>query len=58
MNYTKCVCCNLPFTSQNVYSRAGWKETQISGMCEKCFDEACYFPEEDEDIPVDHTDYE
>lgn len=36
---TTCVSCGQPFSAQNVYSVLGWKETQISGYCECCFDE-------------------
>jgi hypothetical protein len=27
-----------PLTTANVKSAAGWQETQISGICETCFD--------------------
>jgi hypothetical protein len=33
-----CISCGQPFTDGNVHSDAGWRETQISGMCEDCFD--------------------
>ena len=36
--YKECINCSQPFTDKNVYSQDGWKETQISGMCEQCFD--------------------
>jgi len=36
--YHHCVECEEPFTPSNVYSADGWKETQISGLCEDCFD--------------------
>ena len=35
-----CVICKKPFTDKNVFTDAGWRETQITGFCEKCFDEA------------------
>ncbi len=35
---THCIACGSRFTDANVYSEAGWLETQISGMCELCFD--------------------
>lgn len=47
MNYVQCVFCKQPFSDVNVYSELGWKETQISGMCETCFDECCKECEED-----------
>lgn len=43
-----CVECGKPFTKENVTSSAGWRETQISGMCEKCFDRLF-----DEDAPLE-----
>lgn len=36
--YTHCLRCKDAFTDSNVYSALGWKETQISGFCESCFD--------------------
>lgn len=32
-------CGDLFEPGVNVHSDAGWKETQISGFCENCFDE-------------------
>lgn len=37
--YTNCLVCKEEFSNKNVYSREGWRETQISGFCEKYFDE-------------------
>jgi len=34
----KCMDCDQPFTQANVTTAAGWKETQISGFCEVCYD--------------------
>lgn len=34
-----CVECKEAFTNKNVFTLDGWKETQISGYCEKCFDD-------------------
>ena len=36
--YTQCVSCLDPFSPNNTRTKAGWSETQISGMCEDCFD--------------------
>jgi uncharacterized protein YbdZ (MbtH family) len=36
--YTKCVNCSEPFSDKNVKTPGGWRETQISGLCEDCFD--------------------
>lgn len=33
-----CCTCGERFTSDNVFTDAGWAETRISGMCERCFD--------------------
>ncbi len=35
---TYCVGCGERFTTANVWSDAGWYETQISGLCESCYD--------------------
>lgn len=35
----RCIHCKQPFTHDNIFSADGWAETQISGCCEKCFDE-------------------
>ena len=42
-----CWECRLPFTAQNVFTPAGWRETAISGMCEACWDKM--FKEEPEE---------
>lgn len=36
--YTRCTDCAKPFEPSNTKTRAGWRETQITGMCESCFD--------------------
>lgn len=36
----RCFACGEFFSSENVFTDAGWRETEISGMCEKCFDAA------------------
>ncbi len=38
MTYTKCIACHLPFSAANVFTEAGARETQLSGLCEACFD--------------------
>lgn len=35
---THCVRCREPFGKHNVFTDAGWSETNISGLCERCFD--------------------
>lgn len=34
-----CTSCREHFSEDNVHTSDGWKETQISGMCENCYDE-------------------
>jgi hypothetical protein len=41
-----CSDCGAGFSALNVHSAAGWKETQISGMCEDCFDALFAEPED------------
>ena len=43
--HTECCLCRTHFDENNVHSAAGWRETQISGYCEDCFD--ALFDEED-----------
>lgn len=38
MKFKGCVSCKETFSAANTSSPLGWKETQISGFCEKCFD--------------------
>lgn len=38
MSNKHCVMCKEEFGHNNVFTDAGLKETQISGMCEVCFD--------------------
>lgn len=33
-----CISCGEKFSDKNVFTELGWKETKISGMCEKCWD--------------------
>lgn len=33
-----CISCGEEFSDKNVFTKAGWKETKISGYCEKCWD--------------------
>lgn len=36
-----CIQCKQPFKQGvNVYTKDGWNETRLSGLCEKCFDES------------------
>lgn len=48
--YTHCIECGEVFSGSNVHSVEGALETQISGMCEDCFDEVCA------DIEDEHED--
>lgn len=38
ITFARCIECRKPFTYKNTFTNAGWKETQISGYCEQCFD--------------------
>ena len=33
-----CVACKEPFSAKNVWTPAGWREIEISQMCEECWD--------------------
>jgi len=33
-----CSACRKLFSNANTHTALGWKETQISGFCEDCFD--------------------
>jgi hypothetical protein len=41
-----CVKCKEEFSAKNVFTPLGWKETQLSGFCEACFDRL--FADDDE----------
>lgn len=47
IQYDTCVNCNEPFCDRNTHTIAGWRETQISGFCEDCFDEIMQEAEEE-----------
>ena len=34
----KCIGCKQPFSSENIFTDAGWREAAISQTCEICFD--------------------
>jgi hypothetical protein len=56
VTFTKCVGCTRPFSDENCFTQAGWQETQISGVCERCFDQMCADAEaeEEEEMPEDN----
>lgn len=33
-----CINCGSEFSPENTHSPEGWRETQISGFCEDCFE--------------------
>ena len=41
-----CSDCGAGFSSANTHSAAGWRDTQIVGMCEDCFDALHEEPED------------
>lgn len=49
LNYTHCVYCKEEFSKENVFTQEGAVETQISGMCEQCFDAIFEYYDEEED---------
>lgn len=34
-----CIKCKEPISQSNVYTSAGYREYEISGLCENCYDE-------------------
>ncbi|CAN0620309.1 conserved protein of unknown function [Burkholderia multivorans] len=54
LNTGVCISCGQPFTADNVFTDAGWRETRISQTCERCFD-ALFDEEDDEDESTEHT---
>jgi len=50
LGYNHCHVCHNGFTPANVFTPAGWRETQISGTCEKCFDELFTEGEEEDHV--------
>lgn len=36
--WNTCCECGHCFSSGNTFTPAGWRDTQIVGMCEKCYD--------------------
>lgn len=46
--FFSCVVCDKPFSKANTHTKEGWRETQVTGFCENCFDET-FNDEEDED---------
>lgn len=47
--YRLCLRCRKEFTEENVHSDSGWRETQISGLCEDCFDLITNFDDENDE---------
>lgn len=39
LRFERCYSCSEEFTEKNVFTSLGWRETQISGTCEECFNE-------------------
>jgi len=37
LKFPKCMFCLEDFTDDNCQTKAGWRETQIAGICENCF---------------------
>jgi hypothetical protein len=47
--FYRCRTCKRGFTSANVKTHLGWKETQISGTCETCWDDMFKDSDEEEE---------
>jgi hypothetical protein len=39
VNHSSCLKCKEGFSDKNCFTPSGWRETQITGYCEKCFDQ-------------------
>lgn len=50
MEDINCISCGEKIDYSNTRTKDGWKEVSISGMCEKCFDNCTFDPEENLDI--------
>jgi hypothetical protein len=49
LRFTHCRCCGQAFSEFNTFSEAGWIETQVSRLCEVCFDVVSDLPRKDAD---------
>jgi len=66
IKHASCVACKDRFSDANCFTQAGWQETQISGLCERCFDQICAEEDDEEaqecalmdDSPVKDSDEE
>jgi hypothetical protein len=38
LTHEYCIACGEDFSNENTFTAEGWCETQISGMCENCFE--------------------
>lgn len=47
--HSSCIQCGEAISSENVFTKNGWKEVGITGLCEVCFDHSCYVLDEDID---------
>ena len=41
-----CTMCNQEINKDNTFTKDGWKETEITGLCEVCFDHSTFSLEE------------
>lgn len=51
VTHIKCVSCAQRFSDENCFTQEGWQETQISGLCERCFDSAMQEVPDDDHCP-------
>lgn len=56
VRHVTCVICKERFSDANCFTQEGWQETQLSGLCERCFDQICLdaAAEEEEEMPEDN----
>lgn len=52
-----CGVCSRPFGPRNTHSPAGWRDTQIVGYCEDCYDALFSDDDPDNDRPTDDLDF-
>ena len=48
--FRSCHVCREDFSQGSASTPAGWRETQISGICETCFDKLFAKDEDSEDL--------
>lgn len=52
----RCRCCGEAFSAANVFSLAGYVESQVTGICETCYDLWADLPRPQSAPPDDRGD--